>query len=113
MTENREQTGRFKKGTSGNPGGRPKENVEVKEILKASSVEAARELVKYMYNKNAKIAMCAITEVLNRVCGKAIQKEEVEMELSITPSRILEAIRERENVGRIAREGEGMARRCE
>lgn len=72
----------FPKGVSGNPGGRPKMNPEVKEILKAAAPEAARLLVEMMYDDNPKIAMWAITDVLDRTQGKPIQAQDINMDLS-------------------------------
>ena len=54
--------------------------VEVKEILKAASVEAARRLVELIASKNEKIAFQAAQEILNRTEGKP--RESVSMDLS-------------------------------
>ena len=51
MPEKRAANGRFLPGTVPNPGGRPRANPEVKEILKAAAPEAARiakKLKKYI-----------------------------------------------------------------
>ena len=98
---NREKTGQFIKGKSGNPAGRPKDNPEVKEILKAACPQAAQELVKYIHDKNPKIALCAITEILNRVYGRPVQNANVQMDVAITPASILEAIKQRRNENNI------------
>ena len=60
----------FVKGQSGNPSGRPKANPEVKEILKAASVGAARRLVELSQSDVLKIALQASSEILNRTEGK-------------------------------------------
>ena len=60
----------FVKGQSGNPNGRPKENPEVKEILKAHSVEAALKLVELMNSEVDKVALKACCEILDRTMGK-------------------------------------------
>ena len=60
----------FIKGKSGNPKGRPKENPEVKEILKAASVDAAKKLVELMHSDIEKISLTATVEILNRTEGK-------------------------------------------
>ena len=70
----------FIKGQSGNLSGRPKENPEVKEILKAASVDAARKLVALSQSDNEKIALPATIEILNRTEGKP--RESVSMDLS-------------------------------
>ena len=80
MSGNRDKNGRFLPGNKG--GGRPKEDPEVKEILKAACPEAARRLVEYMSDKNAKIAMWAITEVLDRTQGKPMQASKVDMDIT-------------------------------
>ena len=86
----------FPKGVSGNPGGRPKGNPEVKEILKAASPEAARQLVEYIYHENPKIAMWAITEVLDRTEGKPIQAVNMEVSGNLdVRAQIRELLKER------------------
>ncbi len=72
----------FPKGVSGNPGGRPKIDPEVREILKAHSVEAASRLVEMMYDDNPKIAMWAITDILDRTQGKAVQAQDISMDIT-------------------------------
>ena len=69
----------FKKGQSGNPSGRRKEDPEVKEILKVASPEAALRLVKFIKHRNPKIAMAAIVEVLDRTQGKPEAMSKVEI----------------------------------
>ena len=70
MPANRTKTEQFIKGQSGNASGRPKENPEVKEILKAASVDAAKMLVELMYSDIEKISLAATVEILNRTEGK-------------------------------------------
>lgn len=72
----------FKKGQSGNPGGRPKQNPEVKAILQAATEDAANKLVAFMSNKNPKIALWAITEVLDRTMGKPTQAQNVQLDVA-------------------------------
>ena len=81
MTMGRFTGGRlFPKGVSGNPGGRPKGNPEVKEILKAHSVEAANVMVGFLQSDNEKLRFMAAQEILNRTEGKPI--ESVKMDVS-------------------------------
>lgn len=95
----------FPKGVSGNPGGRPKTDPEVKAILKAAAPDAARRLVEMMYNENPKIAMWAITDILDRTQGKAIQEQAINMDVAgfldvgtQVRSILLEREREREKL---------------
>ena len=73
--ESRDEAGRFKKGQSGNPGGRKPLPPDVKMMLKESSADAAKLLIETMRDKNAKIDLrinCANT-IMDRVFGKASQ----------------------------------------
>ena len=86
ISDSRQKTDRklprtaFKPGQSGNPSGRPKENPEAKEILKAATVEAAKKLVGLLESKNEKIVLTASIEILNRTQGKP--RESVDMNLT-------------------------------
>ena len=83
VKKKRKPSGRpFPKGVSGNPGGRPKTDPEVKAILKAAAPDAARRLVEMMYSDNPKIAMWAITDILDRTQGKAIQEQTINMDVT-------------------------------
>ena len=77
---NRTKAGRFVKGQSGNPSGRPKENPEVKEILKGHSVKAANKLIELLDCGVPKIEFAAAQEILNRTEGKPC--ESIKMNVS-------------------------------
>lgn len=76
----RNASGQFVKGTSGNPTGRPKQNEEAMEILKASIPEAAQKLVELLKSDNEKIALQAAIAIFDRVHGKPIQAVNTQME---------------------------------
>lgn len=71
----RDNAGRFVKGQSGNPSGRKKMDEETKKILEAAAPEAARKLVEMMKSENTseKGRLKAISEIMDRVYGKATQ----------------------------------------
>ncbi len=65
----------FKKGQSGNPGGRPKEVAKVRELAQAKTAVAIQTLVEIAENKaepaSARVAAC--NAILDRACGKPVQ----------------------------------------
>lgn len=63
----------FVKGKSGNPGGRPKEDNEVKELARQHSAEALKRLVEWMRSDNPKASVGACQAVLDRAYGKPAQ----------------------------------------
>lgn len=71
--QNRAKAGRFKAGTSGNPGGRPKLAPDVKDALKAATPRAAERLVELMESPDENVALKAAATVLDRVHGKPTQ----------------------------------------
>jgi hypothetical protein len=72
---NRAETGKFKKGVSGNPNGRPKTPQEFKEIVKANTVLAVNTLLQIMSNPKAKDSdkIKAAEVIIDRAYGKAAQ----------------------------------------
>lgn len=63
----------FAPGQSGNPGGRPKENAEVKELARSHGVEAITRLVELMRGEDVKTAKAAADSLLDRGFGKPAQ----------------------------------------
>lgn len=63
----------FKKGKSGNPGGRPKENKEVQALAREYTEEAIARLVHWMKSDNAKASVSASNVLLDRGWGKPTQ----------------------------------------
>lgn len=63
----------FKKGQSGNPGGRPKLEGEVRKLAQKHSKRAIQRLVELMESENEKVAALAANSVLDRAFGKPAQ----------------------------------------
>jgi hypothetical protein len=65
---------KFEKGKSGNPGGRPKESPEVKELARQFTLEAVERLAFWMRSDNAKASVSASAALLDRGYGKPAQE---------------------------------------
>lgn len=63
----------FKKGQSGNPGGRPKEEREVIALAREHSVAAIKRLAEWMATDNPKASISACNSLLDRAFGKPTQ----------------------------------------
>lgn len=78
---------KFEKGKSGNPGGRPKEDNEVKRLARTHSKAAIRRLAFWMKSDNPKASVQAAQALLDRGYGKAAQS--VEHSGEITERRLI------------------------
>jgi len=76
---NRTGKGGFKKGQSGNPGGRPKEVGEVRELARQYTAKAINTLVEIMEDRKTPPAarVAASSALLDRGYGRAPQSLEV------------------------------------
>jgi hypothetical protein len=68
--------GTFPKGHSGNRKGRPKEDVNVKELCRAHTVEAVDCLVNWMRSDHPKASPAAAMAILSRAWGMPKQEHE-------------------------------------
>lgn len=69
--------GTFRKGQSGNPGGRPKECAEVKALAREHGAEAIAKLVELMRGEDLRTAKAAADSLLDRGYGKPGQAVEL------------------------------------
>ena len=63
----------FQKGQSGNPGGRPKDDPEVKELAKSYTTEAIERLAHWLRCDNPKASVTACLALLDRAWGRPLQ----------------------------------------
>ena len=63
----------FVKGQSGNPNGRPKELVEVRDLARQHTVDAINKLATWMKSDEARASVMASQILLDRGWGKAVQ----------------------------------------
>ena len=67
----RTTTGQFAAGSSGNPGGRPKDEARVTELARSFTIEAIDTLVELMrYGKDDRVRSTAAQALLERGWGK-------------------------------------------
>ena len=91
--ECRKENGQFKRGFSGNPGGRPKDEYKVAELARSYTVEAVETLVDLMrHGKDERVRGTAAQALLNRGWGKA--KVEVVSNAESSYLELLQAVNE-------------------
>jgi hypothetical protein len=63
----------FVKGKSGNPSGRPKVDIHIRDLARSHSPEAFDRLLTLMRSDDERVALSAIEQIHNRAHGKAPQ----------------------------------------
>ena len=67
----RDQTGRFAKGQSGNPAGRAKMPPAIREMLSSNAEKAVNAIIKFVEDGDPRVALKAAELLLDRAYGKA------------------------------------------
>jgi hypothetical protein len=73
---------KFKKGESGNPGGRPKEEIEIRALARDHTKEAVERLVFWMKSDHPKASPAACVALIDRGWGKPTTTVEAGPELA-------------------------------
>jgi hypothetical protein len=79
----------FKKGQSGNPGGRAKVISELRDLARAHTAEAIETLVRALNDKSGSVRIVAARELLDRGWGRAVQSYDVVGVDGTTPKEII------------------------
>jgi len=90
--ENRTVSGQFQKGRSGNPGGRPKAEGEVRELAQKHGPDAIKRLAQLMNSRNERVAVAACGVILDRAYGRAPQAVQLDGDLAFRGSGLLAAL---------------------
>jgi len=78
--DNRAEAGRWTKGRSGNPGGRPKLPEEVKAQIRGLAPLAIAALAKALESEDERVVVAAATQILDRGYGKPAQTVNAKIE---------------------------------
>lgn len=84
----------WKKGQTGNAGGRPKKAPELREVealARAASPEAIRKLTEWMRSDNAKASVSACNAILDRGFGKPAQAVSIDQTITHDLSNVSDA----------------------
>ena len=76
---NPEGKGGYRKGQSGNPGGRPKEVAEVRELARTHTEAAIARLAEWMASDDPRASVAASIALLDRGWGKPMQQMEQDL----------------------------------
>jgi len=80
---------KFLKGCSGNPGGRPKVEGDVRELAREHGPDAIRRLVQLMHSPNERVAVAACAAILDRAYGRAAQAVRMDAEVGFQGSGLI------------------------
>lgn len=86
--------GRFQKGVSGNPGGRPAMAPEVREALEGASERAAQRLVELVDSDDPRVALMASNAILDRLYGKPAQTVDAKVQTTDVGAMHLQILQE-------------------
>jgi hypothetical protein len=94
--DSRTSDGRFKKGVSGNPGGRSSMVADVRRELSKNWESAVQSLLKLMASDNEQVAMAALREYFDRLVGKATITQDVTRDHfeEVSDKEVLEKVKE-------------------
>jgi hypothetical protein len=89
VPDNRSPSGQFLKGCSGNPGGRPKVERDIRELAREHGPDAIKRLVQLMHSRNERIAVAACGAILDRAYGRAPQAVQLDADVGFRGSALL------------------------
>jgi hypothetical protein len=84
---------KFKKGVSGNPSGRPKQDPEIQALARELSTETIHKLAYWMRSDEAKASIAASAIILDRAWGKARQAIDLSAKIDSITVNVVESKR--------------------